>query len=101
MLLINYLFVVVRARHRLRVIMLFARSRVDLRVSRAVMCIVSHAAVLFRACRRVSFVSVARTVRTRRRALFACATRRLRVIINCFSLINTHVNNVNSSGHIF
>ena len=84
MLLINYLFVVVRARHRLRVIVLFARSRVDSRLSRAVMRIVSRAAVLFRACRRVSFASVARTVRTRCRALFVCVTRRLRVIINCF-----------------
>jgi hypothetical protein len=32
--LINYLFVVVRAWHRLRVIVLFARSRVGSRVSR-------------------------------------------------------------------
>jgi hypothetical protein len=57
--LINYLFVVVRARHRLHVIVLFARSRVDSRVSRAVVRIVSRAAVLFRSCRRVSFASVA------------------------------------------
>jgi hypothetical protein len=85
------------ARHRV----VRARSRVDSRVSRAIVRIVSRAAGLFRACCRVSFASVARTVRTHRRALFTCVTRRLRVIINYFLLINTHVNTVNSSGHIF
>jgi hypothetical protein len=44
---------------------------------------------------------VARAVRTRCRAPFACVARRLRVIINSLSLINTHVNDVNASCHIF
>jgi hypothetical protein len=78
---------------------LFACSRVDSHVSRAVVRIVSCAAMLFHACHRMLFAIVARAVRECR-ALFACVARRLRVIINCFSLINTHFSRVNSSGHI-
>jgi hypothetical protein len=44
---------------------------------------------------------VACAVRTRCRAPFACVARCLRVIINSLSLINTHVNDVNVSCHIF
>jgi hypothetical protein len=40
-------------------------------------------------------------VRACRTCCFTCVARRLRVVINCFSLIKTHVNNVNSSDHIF
>ena len=78
------------------------------------------------ACRRASFARVARAVRTRCHTSFACVTcamytcrlpcrtslaRISRVDHVCrvmsardnklFSLINTHVNKVNSSGHIF
>jgi hypothetical protein len=53
--LINYLFVVVRAWHRLRVIVLFARSRVGSRVSRVLFARV----VTCRVCAsRVSFTRV-------------------------------------------
>jgi hypothetical protein len=60
--------------------------------------------MLCRTGRRVSFVSVTRVVRTRCHAPFACIScvvRRLRVIINSLPLINTHVNNIDSSGRIF
>ena len=55
------------ARHRV----VRTRSRVDSRVSRAVVHVVSRTAVLFRARRRVSFMSVACVVRTRCRVPFA------------------------------
>jgi hypothetical protein len=65
-----------------------ARSCVDSHGSRAVVRIVSHAAVLFHACRRVLFVSVACAARTscRTRTLFVCVARRPRMVINCFYL---------------
>jgi hypothetical protein len=63
--LINYLFVFVRARHRSGVIVLFARVVALTRVCRALSC------ALFRARRHVSFASVARAIRTRCRASFA------------------------------
>jgi hypothetical protein len=36
-----------------------------------------------------------------RRVTITCVVRRLRVIINSLPLINTHVNDVNASCHIF
>ena len=64
--------------------------------------------MLCRTGRRVSFASVMRVVRTRCRAPFAGISRVNHVCratferdIKLFSRINTHVNNVNLSGHIF
>ena len=73
MLLINYLFVVVCARHRLRVIVLFARVVALTHVCRALSCALSRASVV---C----------AIRMCRGALFAYVVRRLRVIINYFCL---------------
>ena len=109
----------IRARRR-TVYALFAR--VALAVAVLFVCIV-HA--LFSCC-RASFVRVTRAVRTRRHTLFACvacATYSCRSPCRAsfarisrvddsghttsthdnklFSLTNTHVNNVNLSGHIF
>jgi hypothetical protein len=52
-------------------------SRVDSRVSRAVVYVVSRTTLLFRARRRVSFMSVARAVRTRCRVPFTRVVTRL------------------------
>jgi hypothetical protein len=66
-----------------------AHSSVD---SRTIVRVVSRAVrVLFRI---VSCV-VTRRVRVSRVSI-TCVARHLRVIINCFPLIITHVNNVNS-----
>jgi hypothetical protein len=54
------------ARHRV----VRTRSRVDSRVSRAVVHVVSRTVVLFRVRRRVLFMSVARVVRTHCRVPF-------------------------------
>ena len=85
------------ARHRV----VHVRSRIDSRVSRAVMRVVSRVAVLLRERRHVSFMSVACAIRTRCRAPF----RRCHAVsardYKLFSLINTRVDNVNSSSHIF
>jgi hypothetical protein len=63
-----------------------ARSRVDSCVSRTVIRVVSHVVhTLFRTASRVDHVC---------RAASACDNK-------LFSLTNTHVNNVNLSGHIF
>ena len=88
MLLINYLLVVVRARHRFCVIVLFKRVVALTHACRMLSCALSR-------------VSVARVICTCRRTLFACVARRLRLIINSLPLINTHVNDVNASYHIF
>jgi hypothetical protein len=108
-----------------------ARRRVGSRVSRDVVRFVSHSVtcchtsfVWVTRCSRTLFARVAlavsvfvrvsvpcvtrvllrawsRVVRACRTCCFTCVARRLHVVINCFSLIKTHVNNVNSSGHIF
>jgi hypothetical protein len=89
---------------------------------RVVACVVSRATVLFRAHRRVSRVPFARVVVRRSHAssravrVGRASCRALLARIShvdhmwramfardnkLFSLINTHFNNVNSSGHIF
>jgi hypothetical protein len=91
---INYLFVV-RVRHRLRVMVLSTRivalTRACHALSRALFCV-------YRACRSHALSHV---VCVRCHVTITCVTRRLRVIINSLSLVNTHVNNVNTSCHIF
>jgi hypothetical protein len=58
---------------------------------------------LFRVPRAVS--RVARAVRTRCHVLVSCVNHMCRAVSAChnklFSFIITHVNNVNSSGHMF
>jgi hypothetical protein len=108
-----------------------ARRRVGSRVSRVVVSFVSHSVtchhtsfVWVARCSRALFARVALAVSVFVRVSGPCVTRvllrawscvvrachtccftyvsrRLRVVINCFSLIKTRVNNVNSLGHIF
>jgi hypothetical protein len=80
---------------RLRVIVPFARIVALTRVCRALSC------ALFCVCRACYSRALLHVVCVRRRVTITCVARRLRVIINCFSLINTHVNDVNTSYHIF
>jgi hypothetical protein len=76
----NYLFIIVGALHRLRIIVLFARivalTRVCHALSRALFC-------MYRACRSHALPHV---VCVRCHGTITCVVRRLHVVINCFRL---------------
>ena len=71
-----------------------AHSCIDSCVSHTVVSVVLRVS-------RVLFTRVDTRRVLRRRVTITCVARRLRVIINSLPLISTHVNDVNTSCHIF